>query len=195
MAELLGVVASGISVVQIAGQLLGCIQQLHAFCRSMRDLPEDLQRTLQELQILSKVFCQVETFGSRDVQTASAGLLHISLLNCQAAARSLETLISKTTKSLADKGKGRQLHLLKATLKKSEMKELRERLDTARSLLHVAMTCYQMWVDVLCLLSTLTDTTRKMQQQHLVLVEQCQLMNTLPEYSVPGNIQIGRAHV
>jgi hypothetical protein len=105
MAELLGVVASGISVMQIAGQLVGCIQQLRTFCRSMRDLPEDLQRTLQELQILSEVFCQPETFNSGDVQTASTELLHISLLNCQAAASSLEGLVSKTNKRYAGKAK------------------------------------------------------------------------------------------
>jgi hypothetical protein len=144
MAELLGVVASGISVVQIAGQLVACLQQMCTFCKSMRDLPNDLQRTLEELQCLSDVFCQVETFNSRDVQTASAGLLHISLLNCQAAACSLEGLVSKTNKVLSRKGKGRQLYVLRATLKKGEIKELKERLETAKSLLHLAMTCSQM---------------------------------------------------
>lgn len=144
MAELLGVVASGISVVQIAGQLVGCVQQLRTFCRSMRDLPDDLQRALQELQILSEVFCQLETFSSGDIQTASAGLLRMSLLNCQAAACRLEKVTSKSTRSLGGNNKGRPLPLLRVSLKKDEMKELKERLDTAKSLLHLAMTCYQM---------------------------------------------------
>ena len=113
----------------------------------MRDIPEDLQQTLHELQILSEVFCQLETFNSRDVQVASAGLLQISLANCQAAACSLEKLTSKCNKALSSNNKGRPLHILRATLKKAEMKEPKERLDTAKSLLHLAMTCYQMRVN------------------------------------------------
>jgi hypothetical protein len=144
MAEVFGVVASGISVVQVVGQLIGCIQGLRAFCRSVRDIPEDLRRTLQELQILSEVLSQLESFNNRDVQMPSAGLLQISLMNCQAAASSLEKLTSKCNKPLRSNTKGRSLHIVKATLKKTEMEELKERLGTAKSLLHLAMTCYQM---------------------------------------------------
>jgi hypothetical protein len=144
MAELLGVVASGISVVQIAGQLGGCIQGLREFSRTMRDVPEDLQRTLQELQILSEVFSQMESLSNGDGEMARAGLLQISLMNCQAAATSLEKLTSNYNKSLSGSSKGRSLHILRATLKKPAMKELKDRLEAAKSLLHLAMTCYQM---------------------------------------------------
>jgi hypothetical protein len=48
MAEVLGVVASGVSVVQIAGQLLSCIQGLRVLCRALRDTPGELQGILDD---------------------------------------------------------------------------------------------------------------------------------------------------
>lgn len=146
MAELLGFVASGISVVQIAGQLVGCIQGLRAICRSVRDIPKDLPNTLEEPQILSEVFRQMECFNSRDVQKASRGLLQVSPMNCQAAAGTLETMSSNYSKTLRTECKGRPLHLLRASLKKPEMRELKGRPETARSSLHLAITCYQLCV-------------------------------------------------
>ena len=57
MAEVFGLVASGISVVQIAGQLVVCVKTLQSFSRAVRDLPEDLSRIFDELEILGEVFC------------------------------------------------------------------------------------------------------------------------------------------
>jgi len=42
MAEALGVIASGISVVSLAIQIAECVQKLRNFCSLMRDAPRDV---------------------------------------------------------------------------------------------------------------------------------------------------------
>jgi hypothetical protein len=81
MAEVLGVVASGISVVQVAAQPLVCVQQLRAFSRTVRNIPEDLSRTLNELEVLGEVFCQLDILKGLSSSTQSSRLLGAGLAN------------------------------------------------------------------------------------------------------------------
>jgi hypothetical protein len=126
MAEILGVVVSGISVVQIAGQLLGCVKQVQTFCRSIRNIPGDLQSTLNEVKNLGQLLSHIEGFND-----AGSSLLKESLQICQAAASALEALTSRTMLPLSGDSKFRPKHLLKAVLKE-EAKELKMRIDTAQ---------------------------------------------------------------
>jgi hypothetical protein len=81
MAEVLGVVASGVSVVQIAGQLLSCIQGLRLLYRALRDTPGELQWILDELEILGEIFYDlgaIQTGTSQPGHSAlQAGLIHL----------------------------------------------------------------------------------------------------------------------
>jgi len=139
MAEVLGIIASGISIAQIAGQLVSCVQQLRAFCRSMRDIPNELNRILDEVQILGEVFTQLGEF-----EGASSGLLQASLLHCKAAAATLERLAEKSNDLVIDDRGKKPWGRLRATLRKEELRELRERLEATKSLLQLAMTCHSM---------------------------------------------------
>ena len=142
MAEVLGVVASGVSVAQVAGQLLSCIQGLRALCRALRDTPGELQGILEELEILGEIFYQLEA-----VQTVTSlpgdSALRASLTHCRKAATKLETLANRGSRT-PQRSKHKTLSRVKAVLKLEEVRELKVQLEAAKSLLHLAMTCYSL---------------------------------------------------
>jgi len=142
MAEILGVVASGISVAQIAGQLLSCIQGLRALCRALRDTPDELQGILDELEILGEIFYQlgaVQTGASQPGHSA----LQASLTHCRKATSKLEILASQGSRAL-QRSKHKTWFRVKAVLKLEEVRELKVQFEAAKSLLHLAMTCYSL---------------------------------------------------
>jgi len=139
MAEVLGIVASGVSVAQIAGQLLGCVQQLRTLCRALRDTPGELQGILDELEILGEVFYQLGALKTDSSQPGYSAL-RASLGHCRTAASKLETIAIAGSQPLQD-NKKRAWFLMKAVLKREEVRELKDQLETSKSLLHLAMTC------------------------------------------------------
>jgi hypothetical protein len=142
MAEVLGVVASGVSVVQIAGQLLSCIQGLRVLCRALRDTPGELQGILDELEILGEIFYQL---GAIQTGTSQPGhsALQASLIHCRKAASKLENLASQGSRPL-QKSKHTTWFRVKAVLKLEEVRDLKIQLEAAKSLLHLAMTWYSL---------------------------------------------------
>jgi hypothetical protein len=147
MAEVLGIVASGISVAQIAGQLLACVKTLRSFSRAVRDLPEDLSRIFNELEILGEVFYQLDALNDDSSSTGGSRLLEASLVQCGAASATLEAVATRANVSFKEgHSKSRPWKFIKALLKKDELEELKSRLESAKSLLHLAMTCYSLWV-------------------------------------------------
>jgi hypothetical protein len=52
VAEVLGVVASGIAVAPLADQIATRIRNIHAFWKSIRGAPQELNDALEELEIL-----------------------------------------------------------------------------------------------------------------------------------------------
>ena len=142
MAEVLGVVASGISIVQIAAQILGCVQQLQTFSRYIRNVPGDMQSTLDDIEMTVQLFAEVKAFDEVAFPGQGLGLLRNHLLKCQAAASSLQELVTKVIQPLKKDSKFRTKHLIRAVLKKSEIEELKARLDSTKASLQMAVTCH-----------------------------------------------------
>jgi hypothetical protein len=141
MAEALGIVAS---VAQIASQLLGCIQQIHKFCKDVRDVPEELQLILKELQSLGAFFRYLDCSDDIDLNCGGLGFLKTSLAHCQTAAQTLETVATAAMKPLNESIKTKTLYRMKVALKKDEIKQLKDQLNNAKQNLQLAMACYQM---------------------------------------------------
>jgi hypothetical protein len=132
MAEILGVVASGISVAQIAGQLLSCIQQLRTLCRALRDTPGELQGILDELEILGEIFYQLGVINT-DTSQPGRSALQASLTQCRRAASKLEALAFTGSRPLQSK-KTTTWSRVKAVLKREEVRDLKMQLESAKSL-------------------------------------------------------------
>ncbi|KAE9370181.1 ankyrin [Stipitochalara longipes BDJ] len=147
MAEVLGVVASGLSVAQIAGQLLSCIQGLRALCRALRDTPGELQGILDELEILGEIFYQLGPIQTGTSQPGHSAL-QASLTHCRKAASKLDILANQTLRPL-QRSKHATWFRVKAVLKLEEVRDLKVQLERAKSLLHLAMTCYSLHITLL----------------------------------------------
>jgi hypothetical protein len=141
MAEILGIVASGISVVQIAGQLVKCVNQLHSLSRSIRDFPTELQLILSDIYILGQAFQELHGVEETPTLSGGANLLRASLAHCDAAASSLQAVVARTNSRIIQGNTKLSWKIIKGLWKKDEIANLKHRLDDARSLLHLAMTC------------------------------------------------------
>jgi hypothetical protein len=142
MAEVLGIVASGISVAQIAGQLLGCIQQLRTLCRALRDTPGELREILDELEILGEVFYSLGALETDSSQPGHAAL-RASLTHCRTAASKLQVVVTRSSRALHGE-RIKPWHLMKAVLKREDIKDMKGQLEATKSSLHLAMTCYSL---------------------------------------------------
>jgi hypothetical protein len=60
MAEILGVVASGISIASLTIQIVENLNKVISFYESIREAPTDIQRILVELQILSNIVSAIQ---------------------------------------------------------------------------------------------------------------------------------------
>lgn len=133
MAEALGVVASVV-------QLLGCVQQLHIFFKSIRDVPEDMKAKLEEIEYYREFISQAVS-TDRNISASGYGILQSSLENCEAATSALQSLITRIIEPLNKRSHLKPVHLIKAVLKKEEIKEPKEKMDSARHMLQLALIC------------------------------------------------------
>jgi hypothetical protein len=141
MAEILGVVASGITVVQVAAQLLDAVKKLRSFYRSMRDVPEYLQSTLNNIELVGLMIDQVRTFDDSALALQGSSMLQDSVLSCEAATSALQKLAAHNIQRLSKKGKFRTVYL-KAVFPKEEMEELKTNLESTKRGL---MDCYMLY--------------------------------------------------
>lgn len=60
MAEVLGIIASGTSVVSLAIKITENLKRAIDFCESIREAPNDIRRILLELQLLSNLILAIQ---------------------------------------------------------------------------------------------------------------------------------------
>lgn len=141
MAEVFGVVASGMGVVSLAFQVADSVKKLKDFYGLMKDAPEDIHLALDEVEVLSIVLedidrdIQQQLFPSPAIKAAAMK----SLRMCTVASEALKTLVQELEKNIvASKKRG----AFKAALKKDKVDRFRERLESAKSTMLVANHCY-----------------------------------------------------
>ncbi|KAG4439614.1 hypothetical protein IFR05_004909 [Cadophora sp. M221] len=59
MAEILGVVASGISVASLAIQIADNLNKVISFCESIREAPADIQQLILQLHLLIDIIAVI----------------------------------------------------------------------------------------------------------------------------------------
>jgi len=139
MAEVIGVVASGISIAQITFQFIGCAHKL----QQLRDLPNELQSIVTDLELLRRVLSPlVSALESSDKVDASSENLYASVLHCNEVASSLCKLATKLNKNLNGSIVKRSLGMLNTGLRKDEIRTMETRLESSKTLLLLAMAAY-----------------------------------------------------
>lgn len=155
MAEVLGLVASGISVAQVAGSIVTSSLKIKALLDEVRDAPESLESMLSHIELLTPILCEA-TAGGDEIAGASPlplpatshlqQALQRTLAACQTAGEELE-LLATDMMSQINEGRGgvrRKRAIVKVVLKKGTLARYEARLQKTIQLLTVAQNAYIM---------------------------------------------------
>ncbi|KAH8593500.1 hypothetical protein B0O99DRAFT_688721 [Bisporella sp. PMI_857] len=147
MAEVVGVVASGIAVGTLGIKVIQSTAELKGFWDNIQEAPEDIADLLYEAKLIGEVILRFEeetkcsssvTFGPELEKLAADCLQH-----CYAASEKLRLLAEDLAATLSKKtGYRRLVASTKVVLKKDQIKKYRSRLEGAVRLLHMSRQCY-----------------------------------------------------
>ena len=141
MAEILGVVASGIAVGSLAAQILGSVSQILDFCSSINDAPDDIRDLLKELEILAEFVTIIEACDSQGDRSATT---FKALQYCQDASGSLAAVVNSIKLGFAVNNKTkRSWAAVRAVMKEKNLKKCLDRLERAKAMLFYAQQVHQ----------------------------------------------------
>jgi hypothetical protein len=147
MAEVLGILASSAAVTQLASGIVGGVLKLRQLLREFRDVPRDVDHTLEELGILGQSLLVIQNcVKSNAASIASAAIVERSLELCQTAVADLDKLMIGLRTANQSTSVKRGKIKLQAIMQKSEIHDVRERLQRAVRYLTLAVNGYSMSV-------------------------------------------------
>jgi hypothetical protein len=134
MAEVMGTAASAISIVSLAGQIGSGLQKLHSFWESVADAPSDVDRIMQDLQLLQNLVSAISHGYQRiPPQHGQDSVAAVSLGRCLAQMKKLEAIVEPLSK-LCRLGSGRHRFRasLTAALKRDRIAKFSMELESAK---------------------------------------------------------------
>lgn len=149
MAELLGLVVSGVSVAQIAGSIVTTSLKVKGLLEEVKEAPESLKAMLDYIEILTPILYEATAGGDDDASTIPLTLpakshLRQALTACQKAGEQLEVLAGDLMDQInaARGGVRRKRAMVKVVLKRGTLAQHEARLQRAIWLLQVAQGAY-----------------------------------------------------
>ncbi|AEO64196.1 uncharacterized protein THITE_2110076 [Thermothielavioides terrestris NRRL 8126] len=145
MAEVLGVVASGIAVAQAAQSLGGAVVALARLWREVRDVPDAVRAVLDELELAGEVVAAIESeltaaaaaAGAAGVSESGVSALHARVVQrCRAAREELGALVRDLAADItSSRRRKRVLAGVRVALKKDVLEAYEKRLRRALRML------------------------------------------------------------
>lgn len=145
MAEVLGIVASGIAVGQLASEVTSSIIKLKGYWDQVKDAPGEIQQLLLEIDSLNLILSHIEQNQDRaELSGLSQNIcVEQSLKLCKQGAEELSCLVSELAVKIDGKtGWKRKAGASKVVLRREEVKTLKRRMKNAIRLLSLAYQCY-----------------------------------------------------
>ena len=146
MAELVGVVASGITIGTLAAQIASSITKLRSYRNQVQNAPEDIQDMIHELEALNHLLASVEHDLSRsNVSSLAFSSQSVSqcLEQCKQASVRLEELTDSLSKDLrAESMSKRRWASAKIVLKKDRIERHKGKLERSIRILSFSYQVY-----------------------------------------------------
>jgi hypothetical protein len=140
MAEILGVVASGISIASIAIQIGESALKLKEFWDTVKEAPEEIKYLIDEIETLSLILSDIGNSEQQgDLPLVGKESAKKSLEFCQKGAAILKGVVKELDEKIA---KGKRIGGFKAALKKNVTEKLRDRLRSAQFMLMLSNQTY-----------------------------------------------------
>lgn len=142
MAEILGVVASGIAVGQLAAELLKGVKALHTFLKDTKDAPANLQDVAEELETIAEMLSMLEsTMTSSASASAPVALFQKCHSRCVKATAEVNAVVAGLQKGLSGESKlRRKWSSVQAALKKGDVENFQRKLESAKSMMNTAIS-------------------------------------------------------
>lgn len=153
MAEVLGIVASGISVGTLAAQIVNSVTKLKSYWNEIKEAPEDIKLLMEEIEDLQLLLTEMEQDRSRNPMSGtilepSSASKCLSL--CKRGAATLKQLADDLGADIdASSRLKRKWTSAKVVLKKDKIVKYQSRLGSAIRLLSLSHQCYTTWVELL----------------------------------------------
>ena len=148
MAEILGIVASGIAVAQVATTLGSAVARLKALWQEVRDVSERIADLMEQIDCLDPALWEAERFLSENEMPAELWTdisARRSTEYCRKALEKLTTLADDLSARInSSKSLTRKIGRFRAVLKKDTLNMLESRLESAVRLLQLAQQGYIM---------------------------------------------------
>ena len=143
MAEVLGVLASGIATGQLAGEVTKSVIKLKSYWDRVRDAPEDIRHLLLEIDSLNLILCHISDDLSTPAARSGGLCIEQSLKLCTEGTDALSALVRDLAKKIDGKtGLRRKAGAAKVALKMEDIKKLKRRMKNAIRLLTLAYQCH-----------------------------------------------------
>ncbi|KAK7918094.1 hypothetical protein PG985_009968 [Apiospora marii] len=137
MAEMLGSVASGFSIAQVAGSVVKTGLKIRNLLKDIKSVPGELQQVQVQLKCIDRIGQQLENIGDNPAELN--GALQLAIHQCEEAASSLRTLVDELSSEIERK---RTRGRVWAVLHKEDLARHEKRLSET---LNILMLAHQMY--------------------------------------------------
>jgi hypothetical protein len=142
MAEVIGILASSIAIGQATAAITSSLLKLKGLWSELRDVPDDLQHLVRELEVVYLVLVESEDQDASDSRSPGLRSLELALQLTNDGAKELQSLVDDLqTRLRQDQGWKRKFVPAKVVLKRGQIKRLKSRLKTCIRLLTLAKQC------------------------------------------------------
>ena len=145
MAEVIGIVASGISVAGLAAQVASSILKLKGYWNQIKEIPDDIQGHLLELELLTPILQHIQNDQAQQFVPRLAfenDSLSQALNHCKDSVEELESFLREMSEKTEGKVKWRKnMGSAKVVLKKKTLEKLDRKMKNAVDLLKFAYQC------------------------------------------------------
>jgi hypothetical protein len=142
MAEILGVISSGVAVAQLASSVTTSIIALKGYFEQIKDAPIELQSLVEEIESVNLILSHIAADQSR-TRLVDNLCMQRSLELCEKGVKELSESVEELRRKVEGKSKfQRQVGKVKVMLKKEEIKGLKRRMKSAVRLLSLAYQCH-----------------------------------------------------
>jgi hypothetical protein len=147
MAEVLGVIASGVAISQLASQVTSSIIKLNKCWDKIKEAPDDIRQLILEIDSLNLILRHIGDDLSISEPPRGSICIDQSMKLCKEGADELRNLVSELAKKINGKsGWRKKVGEVKVVLRKEDLKRLKRRMKIAVRLLSLGYQCHTKWV-------------------------------------------------
>ena len=150
MAEVVGIISSGIAMAQLAGTIGAAAMKLNGLWQEVKDVPETIQYMMGRLEAVSDVVNEIEAIGDSNLPHDSVpshlprpSPSPLAIQRCEMARKDLENLVRDLSVDIESSRKRKRLMgKVAVVLKKDTLAKYEMRLQHAVQLLAIAHQVY-----------------------------------------------------